>query len=58
MQRVHGRIRVDYDHHAATRDRIGEAVDAGFTHFVLSPPAPYPAGVARWIADELVIPSR
>jgi hypothetical protein len=29
-------------------------VDAGFRHVVLGLPAPYPAGVAQWVADELV----
>jgi alkanesulfonate monooxygenase SsuD/methylene tetrahydromethanopterin reductase-like flavin-dependent oxidoreductase (luciferase family) len=43
---------VDYDRAAATRDAIAEARDAGFRHFVLSLPAPYPAGVAHWVADE------
>ncbi len=27
---------------------------AGFSHIVLSWPAPYPDGVARWVADELL----
>ena len=36
---------------------IGAALDAGFRHFVLSLPAPYPEGVARWVADEIVTPS-
>ncbi len=38
----------------ATRDAIGEAIDAGFGHIVLGLPAPYPADVARWVADELL----
>lgn len=45
---------VSYDQPAATRAAIGEALDAGFRHIVLGLPAPYPAGVARWVADELV----
>ena len=32
-------------------------VAAGFGHIVLGLMAPYPAGVARWVADELVSPS-
>ena len=37
---------------------IGEALDAGFRHVTLGLPAqPYPAGVARWVADELIVPS-
>jgi hypothetical protein len=34
-----------------------EAVEAGFRHFVLGPPGPYPVGVARWVAGE-VLPAR
>ncbi|MGI5376296.1 LLM class flavin-dependent oxidoreductase [Streptomyces sp. CA-251387] len=45
---------VSYDHPAATRHTIAEALDAGFRHIVLGLPAPYPAGVARWVADELI----
>jgi alkanesulfonate monooxygenase SsuD/methylene tetrahydromethanopterin reductase-like flavin-dependent oxidoreductase (luciferase family) len=48
---------VSYDRPAATRDAIGAAVDAGFSHVVLGLPAPHPAGVARWVADELVAPT-
>jgi alkanesulfonate monooxygenase SsuD/methylene tetrahydromethanopterin reductase-like flavin-dependent oxidoreductase (luciferase family) len=43
-----------YDRPGATRDAIAEAVDGGFTHFVLILPTPYPANVARWVADELI----
>jgi alkanesulfonate monooxygenase SsuD/methylene tetrahydromethanopterin reductase-like flavin-dependent oxidoreductase (luciferase family) len=46
-----------YDQPAITRDAIGQAIDAGFTHVVLGLPSPWPAGVARWVADELIIPS-
>ncbi|MFI1954198.1 LLM class flavin-dependent oxidoreductase [Streptomyces xinghaiensis] len=45
---------VSYDEPAATRDAIREAVGAGFGHIVLGLPAPYPDGVARWAADELI----
>jgi alkanesulfonate monooxygenase SsuD/methylene tetrahydromethanopterin reductase-like flavin-dependent oxidoreductase (luciferase family) len=48
---------VSYDRPGDTRGKIGEAVDAGFSHVVLGLSPPYPAGVARWVADELVIPS-
>jgi alkanesulfonate monooxygenase SsuD/methylene tetrahydromethanopterin reductase-like flavin-dependent oxidoreductase (luciferase family) len=48
---------VSYDRPGPTRDAIGAAVDAGFRHVVLGLPAPYPDGVARWVADELVTPS-
>jgi hypothetical protein len=29
-------------------------VAAGITHIVFNLPAPYPAGVAQWVADELI----
>lgn len=45
---------VDYDRPGETIEAIGEAVDAGFGHIVLGLGAPYPAGVARWVADELI----
>ncbi|MFD1517680.1 LLM class flavin-dependent oxidoreductase [Pseudonocardia yunnanensis] len=45
---------VAYDQPSVTRDAIGEAIDAGFHHIVLGLPAPYPADVARWVADELI----
>ncbi|MFD5747163.1 LLM class flavin-dependent oxidoreductase [Streptomyces sp. NPDC127033] len=48
---------VSYDRPGATRDAIGEATDAGFRHIVLGLPTPYPAGVARWVTDELITPS-
>ncbi|HEX6450130.1 MAG TPA: LLM class flavin-dependent oxidoreductase [Trebonia sp.] len=47
---------VSYDQPGATRDAISKAIDAGFRHIVLSLPAPYPAGVAHRVADELIIP--
>jgi alkanesulfonate monooxygenase SsuD/methylene tetrahydromethanopterin reductase-like flavin-dependent oxidoreductase (luciferase family) len=49
---------VSYDEPGATRKAIREALDAGFGHFVLGVAAPYPDGVARWIADELIKPVR
>jgi alkanesulfonate monooxygenase SsuD/methylene tetrahydromethanopterin reductase-like flavin-dependent oxidoreductase (luciferase family) len=45
---------VDYDRPGATRDAIGAALEAGFGHVVLGLPAPYPDGVARWVADEVI----
>ena len=50
-------VRVAYDDAAATREGVAVALDAGFTHIVLSLGAPYPDGVARWVADEIVLPS-
>ena len=45
---------VSYQQPAATLDAIRAAIDAGFTHVVLSLPAPYPANVAAWVANELI----
>jgi len=45
---------VSYENPGGTRDSIAAAVDAGFRHFVLSLPAPYPDSVARWVADEII----
>ncbi|SFH03653.1 Luciferase-like monooxygenase [Actinopolymorpha cephalotaxi] len=45
---------VSYDDPGTTRDAIGEAVGAGFGHVILSLSAPYPTGVAQWVADELI----
>ncbi|HWG26375.1 LLM class flavin-dependent oxidoreductase [Actinospica sp.] len=45
---------VFYDNPAATRDTIRGATDAGFRHIVLALSAPYPANVARFVADELI----
>lgn len=47
-------LSVSYDRPEATRAAISEALEAGFHHIVLGLPAPYPAGTARWVADELV----
>ena len=48
---------VSYDRPGDTRDAIGEAVGAGFRHIVLGLRTPYPADVARWAAEEVIIPS-
>ncbi|MFF2382167.1 LLM class flavin-dependent oxidoreductase [Streptomyces sp. NPDC058108] len=45
---------VSYDDPGSTRNAIEAATDAGFRHLVLALSPPYPAGVARWLADELV----
>ncbi len=49
---------VSYADPEVTRHAIAEAVEAGFGHVVLMLSGPYPAGVARWVADELIITSR
>jgi alkanesulfonate monooxygenase SsuD/methylene tetrahydromethanopterin reductase-like flavin-dependent oxidoreductase (luciferase family) len=51
-------VPVSYDDPAATRDTVVAAIDAGFSHIVLSLSTPYPDGVVRWIADEIVTPSQ
>ncbi|MER7279247.1 LLM class flavin-dependent oxidoreductase [Dactylosporangium sp. NPDC000244] len=43
-----------YERPEPTREAIAAAVAAGFGHIILGLPAPYPTGVARWVADELV----
>jgi alkanesulfonate monooxygenase SsuD/methylene tetrahydromethanopterin reductase-like flavin-dependent oxidoreductase (luciferase family) len=45
---------VSYADPAATRAAIGAAIEAGFGHVVLGLPAPYPDGVAAWVAEELI----
>jgi alkanesulfonate monooxygenase SsuD/methylene tetrahydromethanopterin reductase-like flavin-dependent oxidoreductase (luciferase family) len=45
---------VSYDDPATTRAKIDEALGAGFTHVTLGLPAPWPPGVARWVADEVI----
>lgn len=51
-------VPVSYEGPAATRETVGAAIDAGFNHIVLSLRTPYPDGVARWVADEVIAPSR
>ncbi|MFF3571137.1 LLM class flavin-dependent oxidoreductase [Nocardia jiangxiensis] len=45
---------VSYDHPELTRAAVDEALEAGFGHIVLGLSNPYPAGVARWIAEEII----
>jgi alkanesulfonate monooxygenase SsuD/methylene tetrahydromethanopterin reductase-like flavin-dependent oxidoreductase (luciferase family) len=45
---------VSYDHPRSTRDAIAGATGAGFGHIVLGLASPYPANVARWVADEII----
>jgi alkanesulfonate monooxygenase SsuD/methylene tetrahydromethanopterin reductase-like flavin-dependent oxidoreductase (luciferase family) len=52
-------LRASYDGPETTRTAIRDAIGAGFTHIVLGlPPAPYPENVVRWIAEEIITPSR
>jgi len=46
---------ISIDEPGVTRDAIAESIEAGFRHIVLGLPAPYPAGVAQWVADELIV---
>jgi alkanesulfonate monooxygenase SsuD/methylene tetrahydromethanopterin reductase-like flavin-dependent oxidoreductase (luciferase family) len=45
---------VSYSQPGQTRDAVADAVNAGFGHFVLMLPSPYPDNVARWVADEVI----
>ena len=45
---------VSYDQPGAAQDAIGQAIGAGFGHIVLGLPAPYPDGVAQWVADKVI----
>ncbi|MDX3260171.1 LLM class flavin-dependent oxidoreductase [Streptomyces sp. MI02-2A] len=47
-------VLVSYDDPAATRATVDALVAAGMNHIVLNLPRPYPKGVARWLADEIV----
>jgi alkanesulfonate monooxygenase SsuD/methylene tetrahydromethanopterin reductase-like flavin-dependent oxidoreductase (luciferase family) len=49
-------LRPDYEDPAATREAIATATATGFSHVVLGLPAPYPPEVARWVAEELILP--
>ncbi|MDP9616202.1 LLM class flavin-dependent oxidoreductase [Streptomyces demainii] len=47
---------VSYDRPDGTRRTIRAALDGGFNHIVLGLGAPYPTGVARWVADTVIAP--
>ncbi|MDX6330151.1 MAG: hypothetical protein QOI83_2534 [Streptomycetaceae bacterium] len=49
---------ISYDEVADSRKTILELINAGMTHIVLSLRGPYPQGVARWLADEIIAPVR
>nr|WP_232285547.1 LLM class flavin-dependent oxidoreductase [Saccharomonospora marina] len=51
-------VPVSYERPDVSREAIGEAIDAGFSHIVLGLSAPFPAGVARWVTDELITTAR
>ena len=48
---------VSYAQPGSTRSAIAAATGAGFQHIVLGLPAPYPANVAKWVADEIIAKS-
>jgi alkanesulfonate monooxygenase SsuD/methylene tetrahydromethanopterin reductase-like flavin-dependent oxidoreductase (luciferase family) len=48
---------VSYERPGGTRDAIAEAVGAGFRHIVLGLRTPYPPDAARWVAEQVIIPS-
>ena len=47
-----------YDDTLATREALLDTTEAGFGHIVIGLSPPYPVGVANWVADELIAPSR
>ncbi|MBJ7609309.1 MAG: LLM class flavin-dependent oxidoreductase, partial [Candidatus Dormibacteraeota bacterium] len=50
-------LSVSYDQPAMTRESIARAINAGFRHIVLGLSAPFPEGVAAWIASEVIAKS-
>jgi alkanesulfonate monooxygenase SsuD/methylene tetrahydromethanopterin reductase-like flavin-dependent oxidoreductase (luciferase family) len=50
-------VRLAYDDPAAACEQIAEARAAGFRHFALSLPSPFPEGVAAWVASEVIAKS-
>ena len=50
-------VPVALDEPAVTRSALERAAEAGVGHVVLILPGPYPDGVARWVADEVVVPA-
>ncbi|TCK19887.1 LLM class flavin-dependent oxidoreductase [Pseudonocardia endophytica] len=51
-------LSVSYEDPGATRKQVEAAVGAGFTHVILGLGSPYPDGVARRVADEIITPVR
>lgn len=51
-------VPVHYERPEDTREAIDQAVEAGFSHLILGLPDPYPDGVAQWVVEELIRPSR
>ena len=51
-------VPVSYENPATTRGAVAAAIDAGFTHIVLSLRTPYPEGVACADAEQIGIPAQ
>jgi hypothetical protein len=49
---------IGYDDVPVLHTTVLRLIDAGFNHIVLALPRPYPDGVARWLADEVIAPVR
>ena len=49
-------VRVSYDDPGAARDTARRAADLGFSHLLLSAPAPWPDGLAAWLAEQVIDP--
>jgi hypothetical protein len=50
-------IGVDYDDLPQTLVNATAAREAGFTHIVLSLPAPYPDHISQTIRDQVIVPA-
>jgi alkanesulfonate monooxygenase SsuD/methylene tetrahydromethanopterin reductase-like flavin-dependent oxidoreductase (luciferase family) len=46
------------DDAAAARSTVAAVIEAGFQHIVLAVRPPWPDNVARWLADEVILPVR
>ncbi|MGH2487893.1 MAG: LLM class F420-dependent oxidoreductase, partial [Ktedonobacterales bacterium] len=49
-------MRVTYDDFPATRDALRPFIQAGANHLVLNLSYPYPQGIARQVASEIIQP--
>jgi alkanesulfonate monooxygenase SsuD/methylene tetrahydromethanopterin reductase-like flavin-dependent oxidoreductase (luciferase family) len=49
-------VPVSYGNPGAARETARQAVSLGFTHLVLSAPAPWPDGLAAWLAEQVIDP--
>lgn len=45
-----------YERPETTRQAIQDAINSDFRHIVLTLSAPYPEGVARWVAQDVILP--